>query len=66
MRRLRRVLDDKGISIKGCADLLGVTEKTLYNKLTGANDFYFREAMKLKAMLPEYDIAFLLNEDATE
>lgn len=63
MRRLRRVLDDKGISIKGCAELLGVSEKSLYNKLTGASDFYFREAMKLKTMLPEYDITFLLGED---
>lgn len=61
--RLGSALNAKGISVKNCAELIGVTEKTLNNKMTGRTDFMYKEVMSLKAMLPEYDINFLLTED---
>lgn len=60
--RLKGVLESKGPSLKRYADLLGVSEKTFYNKLTGATEFSYGEVRKLKAMLPEYDIDYLLSE----
>lgn len=65
MLRLRKVLDTKGISVKGCADILGITEKTMRNKLGEETEFTYGEVRKLKTMLPEYDIDYLLSRDET-
>lgn len=64
MLRLRRALDVKGITVKGCAAVLGVTEKTMQNKLNGVTDFSYREARMLKDIFREYDIDYLLSDDA--
>lgn len=63
MLRLKRVLDDTPIGMKGYAKLLDVSDKTLYNKLTCATDFSYPEYQKLKALLPEYNLDYLLTED---
>lgn len=63
MRRIRKILDARGISMRACADLLGVAEKTIYNKMVGSTDFTYQEVKKLKAILPEYDIDYLLSDD---
>lgn len=60
MIRLKRVLDANGMTIKGTAGLLGISEKTLYNKIVGASEFTYGEVKKLRAMLPEYNVDFLL------
>ncbi len=60
--RLKRALDAKGMTMKGSAELLGISEKTLYNKMTGASEFTYGEVKKLRAMLPEYNVDFLLDE----
>lgn len=62
MIRLQQALDTRGITRKSCADLLGITEKTLYNKMSGSNDFTYSEVKKLRAFLPEYNIDYLLTE----
>ncbi len=64
MIRLKRALDARGISQKSCADLLGISEKSFYNKLTGKTDFTYGEVRKLKAFLPEYNLDYLMEEDA--
>lgn len=66
MLRLKRVLDAKGMTMKGSAELLGISEKTLYNKITGASEFTYGEIKKLRAILPEYNMDFLLehNQDS--
>lgn len=43
MLRLKRVLEAKGITMKGSAELLGISEKTLYNKIVGASKFTYGE-----------------------
>lgn len=62
MLRLKRVLEAKGMTVKGSAELLGISEKTLYNKIIGATEFTYGEVKKLRAMLPEYNVDFLLTE----
>ena len=63
MLRLRRVLDAKGITMKGFAEALGIAEKTLYNKIIEESEFTYSEAQRTKAILPEYDIDYLLSSD---
>lgn len=62
MLRLKQALDAKGMTMKGSAELLGISEKTLYNKIVGATEFTYGEVKKLRAMLPEYNVDFLLTE----
>lgn len=66
MNRLEHALDARGISKKSCAELLGITEKTLYNKLTGATEFTYGEVRRLRSFLPEYNIDYLLDIDAND
>ena len=63
MIRLKQALDARGITQKSCAELLGITEKTLYNKMVGASEFTYNEVKRLRAFLPEYNIDDLLAED---
>ena len=63
MIRLKQALDARGITQKSCAELLGITEKTLYNKMVGASEFTYNEVKRLRAFLPEYNIDYLLTED---
>lgn len=65
MLRLRKVLDAKGVSVKGCADILGISEKTMRNKLMEETEFTYGEVRKLKVLLPEYDMDYLLSKDET-
>ena len=63
MLRLKRVLEAKGMTVKGSAELLGISEKTLYNKITGATEFTYGEVKKLRVILPEYNLDFLLTDE---
>lgn len=62
MLKLKRVLDAKGMTMKGSAELLGISEKTLYNKIVGVSEFTYGEVKKLRTMLPEYNVDFLLEQ----
>ena len=62
MNRLESALDTRGISKKSCAELLGISEKTLYNKLAGVTEFTYGEVRRLRSFLPEYNIDYLLGE----
>ena len=61
MKQLKWALDVKCIRQKTCAAFLGVSEKTLYNKMTGTNEFTYSEVKRLKELLPEFDIDYLLD-----
>lgn len=65
MLRLQKALDARGISRKSCAELLGITEKSLYNKLSSRSEFTYGEVRRLKAFLPEYNLDYLLEDDAS-
>ncbi|BCK85416.1 hypothetical protein MM59RIKEN_27350 [Pusillibacter faecalis] len=65
MLRLKKALDARGISQKSCAELLGITEKSLYNKMSCRSEFTYSEVRRLKAFLPEYNLDYLLEDDAS-
>jgi len=59
-QNLRDALDNKRISNRAVCELLGVSEKTLYNKISGATDFTVGEALLIKNnLLPEYTLEYL-------
>lgn len=64
MLRLRGVLAVKAIAVKDCATLLGIAEKTMHNKLSGRTDFTYGEIRKLKMLLPEYDVDYLMSRES--
>ena len=63
MLRLKRILDMKGLSTGAAANAIGISEKSMYNKLTGATEFTYKQACLLRGVLPEYNIDFLLSEE---
>ena len=64
---LKRVLQKKGISIKQYAEFLGVTEKTVQNKLNAITDFTYGEFKRTcTILLPEYNADYLFKENISE
>ena len=63
MLKLKKILDSTTIGAKGYAKLLDMSDKTLYNKLTGATEFSYGEYQKLRGLLPEYNIDYLLTAE---
>lgn len=59
LSNLRTALYQKGISIKQYAEVLGVGEKTVQNKLAGKTDFTYPEFKKTCALLFEYNADYL-------
>ena len=61
-KNLRQALAKKGITLKSYAEFLGVTEKTLQNKLNGITDFTYSEVEKTTRILfPEYRLDYLFS-----
>ena len=63
MIQLKRVLEEKNITMKNCDAMLGMSEKTFYNKTSGQSEFLYSEIKKLSALFPEYNIDYLLSKD---
>lgn len=59
---LRTALQQKGISVKQYAEILGIGEKTVQNKLTGRTDFTYPEFRKTCTLLFEYNADYLFTE----
>ena len=63
-KNLQVAMKQKGISRKLVVELLGVSEKTIFNKIIGACEWKLGEALKLKMMLfPEYELTWLFASD---
>ena len=45
LNNLKKVLDDKGITIRAFAKVLGVDERTIQNKIKGKTPFTYPEAV---------------------
>lgn len=63
MLKLKKVLDEKGLTCKMCASEIGISEKSMYNKVMGITEFTYSEFCKLRALFPAYNIDYLLQED---
>lgn len=63
-KNLVEILKRKGITNKAYADYLGITEKTVWNKLQGKTEFTLGEALKTCALMPEckMDYVFAMEE----
>jgi len=62
---LKTALESKRITNKAVCELLGISEKTLYNKITGSTDFTVEEALLIvRNLLPEYTFEFLFESVA--
>lgn len=62
---LKSTLQQKRISIKQYAEFLGVTEKTVQNKINGSTDFTYPEFKKTcTLLLPEYNPDYLFATEA--
>lgn len=64
---LKNALYKKEISIKQYAEFLGITEKTVQNKLRGITEFTYTEFKKTcTLLLPEYNADFLFTSTTKE
>lgn len=62
---LQAALRQKGISIKQYADVLGIGEKSVQNKLQGKTDFTYPEFRKTCTLLHEYNADYLFVENGS-
>lgn len=60
---LKTALRQKSITIKQYAELLGITEKSVRNKIEGITDFTYPEFKKTCTLLCEYNADYLFKED---
>ncbi|WP_195984048.1 DNA-binding protein [Clostridium sp. D33t1_170424_F3] len=64
---LKNALEHKKISMKAYAAVLGVTEKTVQNKLNGQTPFTLPEVWTTCFdLLPEYSWTYLFNQDSLQ
>ncbi len=61
-KNLEAVLRTKNISNKQFADILGISEKSVTNKISGRTDFTLPEFQKTCILLKEYDSNWLFEE----
>ncbi len=67
LQNLKRALDSKGIALKAYAAVLGVSEKTIWNKINEATPFTYPEVRKTKIeLLPEYDCDYLFTSNVKQ
>ena len=48
MLKLKKFLDKKGLTCRMCAAEIGISEKSMYNKISGVTDFTYSEFCKLR------------------
>ncbi|MBR4458311.1 MAG: XRE family transcriptional regulator [Clostridia bacterium] len=62
---LKKELERKGISYKAVCELLHITDRTLYNKISGQTAFTVDEAITIvRNLLPEYNLEYLFGSIA--
>ena len=65
-KNLLEILNKKKITMKAYAEFLGVSEKTVQNKVYGRTEFTLGEAMKTCSFIaPEYKLDFLFEKEET-
>lgn len=64
LKNLKKALDDKNISLKAYAAVLGISEKSAWNKVNEETLFTYPEAVKTtKELFPEYNTDYLFASD---
>lgn len=65
-KNLENALRNEGISQKKLAEILGVSEKSVYNKISGKSEFTVPEYRKICTILPKYSREWLFTEIKTD
>lgn len=66
LSNLKKALDNKNISLKAYASVLGISEKSAWNKINEETLLTYPEARKTKKdLFPEYDFEYLFASDGT-
>lgn len=61
---LRKALNEKPLTLKAYAEFLGVSEKTLQNKMNGTTEFSLSEISRTsKYLFPELKMEYLFFSD---
>jgi len=61
---LKKALDNKGISFRAYAAILGISEKSAWNKVNEETALTYPEAvLTKKEIFPEYDYEYLFASD---
>ena len=67
LKNLKSALERKGIAVRAFAAVLGVSEKTAWNKINEETDVTYPEAEKIsKELFPEYKLEYLFASDRCE
>ena len=67
LKNLKTGLDQKGITMRALAGVMGVTERPAWNKLNEETEITYQEAEKVAVELfPEYKMEFLFASDKEE
>ena len=62
---LAKELKNKGITYRAVADLIGCSEKSVRNKMSGTTDFTLNEVFLINEnMFPEYELKYLFKRSA--
>lgn len=62
-KNLLRILSDRKITMKAYAEFLGVSEKTVQNKVYGKTEFTLGEAVRTCSIIcPEYKLDFVFEK----
>lgn len=62
---LAKELKNKGITYRAVAGLIGCTEKSVQNKMSGVTDFTLAEVLLINEnMFPEYELKYLFKRVA--
>lgn len=59
---LRTVILSEGFSFHGFSEILGISEKTLSNKLNGTTEFTFSELKKILSIFNKYSKEYLFKQ----
>lgn len=61
-KNLIKIINDKKITMKAFAQFLGVTEKTVQNKIQGKTEFTLGEAKRIcEIICPEYKLDYVFD-----
>lgn len=67
LQNLKRALDAKGIKLTAYASVLGVSQKTLWNKINEETPFTYPEVkMTMHELFPEYNSDYLFKSDKSK
>lgn len=67
LKNLKVALEQKGIAVRALAGIMGVSERTAWNKINEDTDITYREAKKIsEELFPEYKLEYLFDSDREE